>query len=83
MDEALLLWVRWDWIFQRGKEQVDPIQGGGAHYEAILGFFANSQDCSQSTVLGSLFSADLASPNCWKRRFYIFDFIRRYIWSKI
>ena len=53
------------------------------HYEAILGFFANSQDCSQSKVLESLFSADLASPCSQKRRFYMFDFIRRYIWSKI
>ena len=55
----------------------------GGHYEAILGFFANSQDCSQSKVLESLFSADLASPCSQKRRFYMIDFIRRYIWSKI
>ena len=73
------IWLFWG---SHGFPHNFPL-GPPPHYEAILGFFANSQDCSHSKVLESLFSANLASPYSQKRRFYIFDFIRRYIWSKI
>ena len=48
-----------------------------------LGHFHNSQDCSHSKVLESIFCIDLSSLFSLERRFYIFDFDIRYIWSKI
>ena len=61
-------------------------QGGlslGPALWSNLGLFRNSQNCSHSKVLGSIFFTNLTAPYILGKRFYINDYIRRYVWSKI